>query len=287
MRRSRGIGLVGALVVLITGAAWTGATVGAAAASRPPRRATDVGITPTTIRIAVLADVDNPAAPGLFQGSVSAVEGWAKYMNSIGGLAGRKVVVDFIDTHLSDSDAAKRHHHRRASSDFALVGTERALRRTASPTWSGARTRRSGDRAAGLPRGADRAGPPVLTGVVLGGGRDPRLRDEERQPPDLRGDGRPGPLLPEPLQGPARHLRLPVGPAGLEERPGAAVQDPAGARHQAGRGVRHLGRGAPKRLHAGGAGRQAGRVDVRPPRSRRTAARWRSARKPTCRASRR
>jgi hypothetical protein len=121
MRWSRGIGLVGA-VVLITGAAWTGATVGAAATSPPPRRATDVGITPTTIRIAVLADVDTPAAPGLFQGSVSAIEGWAKYMNSIGGLAGRKVVVDFIDTHLSDSDAQNA-IITACSRDFALVGT--------------------------------------------------------------------------------------------------------------------------------------------------------------------
>lgn len=122
MRGSRGVGLV-AVVVLVTAAAWVGVIGSAGAQSgSAPLRATDVGITPTTIRVAVLADVDTPAAPGLFQGSVSAVEGWARYMNSIGGLAGRKVVVDFIDTHLSDSDADNV-IIAACQNDFALVGT--------------------------------------------------------------------------------------------------------------------------------------------------------------------
>jgi hypothetical protein len=122
MRWSRAIGLLSA-VVLASGAAWTGATAGPGAATRPsPRRATDVGITATTIRVGVLADVDTPSAPGLFQGSVSAVEGWARYMNSIGGLAGRKVVVDFIDTHLN-ADDAREAIITACARDFALVGT--------------------------------------------------------------------------------------------------------------------------------------------------------------------
>ena len=67
MRRSRRCALVGALVVLLTGATAAGA---GAQASGGPLQGTDVGITPTTIRIGVLADVDNAAEPGLFQGSV-------------------------------------------------------------------------------------------------------------------------------------------------------------------------------------------------------------------------
>ena len=51
--------------------------------------ASEVGITADEIRIAVIADVENPLAPGLFQGSVEGVEGWAKYVNKHGGLAGR------------------------------------------------------------------------------------------------------------------------------------------------------------------------------------------------------
>ena len=81
----------------------------------------EIGVTADEIRIAVIADVENPAAPGLFQGSVDGVRGFAKYVNSKGGLAKRKVVVDFIDSKLSAT--------RRATPSF-----ERA--RTTSP-WSG------------------------------------------------------------------------------------------------------------------------------------------------------
>ncbi len=84
--------------------------------------ATEVGVTATTIRIAVIADVDTPAAPGLFQGSRDAVEGFARYINAHGGLAGRKLVVDFIDLHLSDSDA-RNAVIQACSQDFAMVGT--------------------------------------------------------------------------------------------------------------------------------------------------------------------
>ena len=63
------------------------------------------GSPPKEIRIAAVADVDTPLAPGIFQGSVDGVKGWAKYVNANGGLAGRKVVVDFIDSKLSADEA--------------------------------------------------------------------------------------------------------------------------------------------------------------------------------------
>jgi len=119
MRRSRRCALVGALVVALTGATAVGA---GAQASGGPLQGTDIGITPTTIRVGVLADVDNAAEPGLFQGSVRAVQGWARYLNARGGLAGRKVVVDFIDTHLSDTDA-RNAIIQACQQDFAVVGT--------------------------------------------------------------------------------------------------------------------------------------------------------------------
>ena len=52
----------------------------------------------------MLADVDNPVTPGFFQGVVDGVEGAAAYINSKaggGGIAGRKLVVDFIDSKLA------------------------------------------------------------------------------------------------------------------------------------------------------------------------------------------
>jgi ABC-type branched-subunit amino acid transport system substrate-binding protein len=84
--------------------------------------ASDVGITPGEIHVAVIADVENPLAPGLFQGSPNGVEGWARNINKHGGLAGRKVVVDFIDSHLS-ADDARNAFIKACTQDFAVVGT--------------------------------------------------------------------------------------------------------------------------------------------------------------------
>lgn len=113
------------LVLVATVAICLGAsTLGAAAQSRPPggSQPTEVGVTSSTIRVAVVADVDNPSSPGLFAGSPVAVQAFATYINRNGGLAGRKLVVDFIDSHLSDSDA-RNAIIKACSQDFALVGT--------------------------------------------------------------------------------------------------------------------------------------------------------------------
>jgi ABC-type branched-subunit amino acid transport system substrate-binding protein len=84
--------------------------------------ANDVGITATTIKIGLIADVDTPVAPGLFQKSVNAVDAWADIVNSSGGLAGRKVVVDFCDSKL-DPNATANCVIKACQNDFALVGT--------------------------------------------------------------------------------------------------------------------------------------------------------------------
>ena len=90
--------------------------------SKEKPEATEVGISDDEIRIAVIADDENPLAPGLFHGSPVAVQAFAKYINSTGGLAGRKLVVDFIDSHLS-ADDARNAIIKACSEDFALVGT--------------------------------------------------------------------------------------------------------------------------------------------------------------------
>jgi len=84
--------------------------------------ATEVGVTPRAIRVAVIADDENPLAPGLFHGSPVAVKAFARYVNSRGGLAGRKLVVDVIDSHLS-ADEARNAIIKACSDDFAIVGT--------------------------------------------------------------------------------------------------------------------------------------------------------------------
>jgi hypothetical protein len=96
------------------------------AAGAQPDQATpdsEIGVTADTLRIAVIADVDNPARPGLFRGIVDGVRAYAKYQNGAGGkLAGRQVQVDFIDSHLS-ADEARNAIIRACQEDFAIVGT--------------------------------------------------------------------------------------------------------------------------------------------------------------------
>ncbi len=85
-----------------------------------PTKATDIGVTPTEIKIAVVADVDTPLSPGLFQGVVDGFNGFAKYINANGGLAGRKVVVDFHDSKLSGSES-RNAMITSCTNDFAVV----------------------------------------------------------------------------------------------------------------------------------------------------------------------
>src|SRR5437588_13008881 len=101
MTKARWVALCAAFVVMSAGTMNMAA--GAPSTGKEKPAATEVGITATEIHIAVIADVDNPFAPGLFQASVDGVKGFAKYINATGGLAGRRVVVDFYDSHVNPS----------------------------------------------------------------------------------------------------------------------------------------------------------------------------------------
>jgi len=110
------------LVAIVAVTLLLPAGAGASARSGAALKSTDVGVTSDEIRIAVVADVDNPLVPGFFAGSVAGVKGAAKYINANGGLAGRKLVVDFIDSHLS-ADDARNAVIKACANDFALIGT--------------------------------------------------------------------------------------------------------------------------------------------------------------------
>jgi hypothetical protein len=112
-------------VVAVAVAVGTGLAPAAAGAQQPDQGSpdSDIGVTASTIKIAVIADVDNPARPGLFQGTVNGVQAFGKYMNSTKGkLAGRNVEVDFIDSKLS-ADEARNAVIKACQEDFAIVGT--------------------------------------------------------------------------------------------------------------------------------------------------------------------
>ena len=111
-------------VVAVAVAVGTGLAPAVAGAQQPDQGSPDseIGVTASTIKIAVIADVDNAARPGLFQGIVNGVQAFAKYINGHGKLAGRNVEVDFIDSKLS-ADEARNAVIRACQEDFAIVGT--------------------------------------------------------------------------------------------------------------------------------------------------------------------
>ncbi len=122
MERTRWLALIVTVVVGVTGLT---AAAGAQSSSSEKPTATDVGITATEIHIAVIADVDNAIVPNLFKASADAVKGVAKYLNSKaggGGLAGRKVVVDFYDSKLN-ANATTNAEIQACENDVAMVGT--------------------------------------------------------------------------------------------------------------------------------------------------------------------
>ncbi|HUI49461.1 MAG TPA: ABC transporter substrate-binding protein [Acidimicrobiia bacterium] len=85
--------------------ATTPTTAANAACKSAQLTSPEVGVTPSTITVTVIADVQNGFRPGLFKGSWDGVKAWGDYMNSQGGLACRKVVVKEADSKLSPTDA--------------------------------------------------------------------------------------------------------------------------------------------------------------------------------------
>ena len=120
MRRTRWIALaVAAVVAAVLAAPGAGA--------QDALQATEKGVTADTITITVVAAIEVPGFPGLFQGNHDGVDAWADYVNNSCKpkntcLAGRKVVVKHVDSKLSGDEA--RAGFRQACEDsFALIGT--------------------------------------------------------------------------------------------------------------------------------------------------------------------
>jgi len=95
-------------------------------------QATDIGITPTTITVEVMADVGSALAPGLFQGNLDALNAFASYVNANGGLACRKLVVKTWDSKL-DPTESKNGLIDACQSAFAMVGNNALFNPDMSP----------------------------------------------------------------------------------------------------------------------------------------------------------
>lgn len=89
-------------------------------ASGPVGTADEIGITATEIKVGLIMDVNTPVMPGLFQKSVDLVNAWAAIVNKSGGLAGRKVVMDFCDSKL-DPNATTNCIIKACANDFAMI----------------------------------------------------------------------------------------------------------------------------------------------------------------------
>jgi hypothetical protein len=112
--------------IVVAGSALVAATgVPRMAAAGEQAQATEIGVTASAIHIAVIADVDQPLAPGLFKGAVDGVKAGAAYLNSKaggGGVAGRKVTVDFYDSKLNPTET-RNATITACANDLAMVGT--------------------------------------------------------------------------------------------------------------------------------------------------------------------
>jgi len=111
-------------VVAATATAMLSVPSASAAASG---KATEIGVDASSVHIAVVADVDNPIAPGVFKGVVDGAQAAAKYVNASGGVSGgRKLVVDFIDSKLNPTQV-RNAVITACGQDVAMVGTATAL----------------------------------------------------------------------------------------------------------------------------------------------------------------
>src|ERR1700712_342719 len=125
MRRTTILATV--LALALAGAVGMGTSAFAAVTGAATKAAaTDVGVTKDEIRIAVVADVDNPFKPGLFQGAVDGVNAAVKHINATGGVAGRKLKVDFIDSKVNAAET-RNAIITACDQDFAMVGTAAAF----------------------------------------------------------------------------------------------------------------------------------------------------------------
>jgi hypothetical protein len=99
-------------------------------ATGPVGNANEIGISATEIKVGLIADVNTPVLPGLFQKSVDLVNAWAAIVNKAGGVAGRKVTIDFCDSKL-DANATTNCVINACANDFAIISEADVLTDTA------------------------------------------------------------------------------------------------------------------------------------------------------------
>lgn len=123
MSRIRWI-VLATIAVLVTALV---APIAGAQSGDAPLEATDIGVTEDTITVTVIAAIEVPGFPGLFQGSHDGVDGWAKYVNNSCKpkntcVAGREIVVKHVDSKLG-AEPAQAGFRQACQDSFAIIGT--------------------------------------------------------------------------------------------------------------------------------------------------------------------
>lgn len=111
-----------------SGSASTGGSSGPSDPDTPcgpgtAKGATDKGVTDTTIQVSTIQDIGG-ARPGLFQGNLDAMNAFVAYCNSLGGVLGRKLELQRLDS------ALFQHHdavQQACDKGFAIVGQAAAF----------------------------------------------------------------------------------------------------------------------------------------------------------------
>ena len=85
----------------------------------------DPGLTATTIKVATLADISG-IQPGLFQSAWDGAKAASAYINSTGGICGRQVVPDLIDSK-TDSGGNRSAMEEACANDFVAAGSMSAF----------------------------------------------------------------------------------------------------------------------------------------------------------------
>jgi len=110
----RSMGSAVAIGTMVAAAGLTGAGPATASTTATP------GVTAKTITVGSISDISSPIA-GLFQGAEVGTQAYFAYVNSHGGVNGRKLVLDGMDSAFSSGKVATE-TQTIAANDFAIVG---------------------------------------------------------------------------------------------------------------------------------------------------------------------
>lgn len=75
----------------------TGSNAAAGGGSGGPNTASDVGVTPTSIKIGNITSIQGPFGPDAFSPTLYGLQAYASSINARGGINGRKLSIDFCD----------------------------------------------------------------------------------------------------------------------------------------------------------------------------------------------